>query len=220
MHALVKSEIPEAVVLLREKNYGFGHSNNRAVQEVDAKYLFFLNPDTVLVEEDVLDRLYAFMEERPQTGILAPRICHFSGELQETCRRFPVWYMPLVQRTRFAKTTLGSRYAEKFLMRDVNHDKLRMIDWAQGSALMMSKDFFEELQGFDDQFWMYFEDIDLCRRSWEKGRPVYYHGGITLHHAYGKASDAPGGIVKNVLTNRAAREHIKSWLKYMWKWRK
>ncbi len=218
-HEFVKAHIPNAIVILRDKNYGFGNSCNRGTEEVDAEHYFFLNPDTVLVDESILDRLHAFMRERPWTGIVAPRIHYLTGELQETHRRFPAWYMPIVQRTWLAETKFGRAYADTFLMRERVLKERRLVDWVQGSAMMMSSTLFEELGGFDDQFWMYFEDIDLCRRVWERHRPVYYYPDVVLHHVYGKGSATTGGYFKNFFTNRQLRAHISSWIRYELKWR-
>ena len=217
-HESISAVIPDARIILRDGNYGFGQSSNRAMDEVDAKYFFFLNPDTRLDDPTILDQLFAFMEENPRVGIVAPRIQFYSGEHQETIRRFPRWYMPMVQRTRLGATAFGRRYADRFAMRDARHDVPRMIDWAQGSALFMDAALFKTLGGFDDRFWMYFEDIDLCRRSWEAYRPVYYHPEIVLSHAYGKGSDVAGRYVWNLLTNRVFRAHVLSWMRYTVKW--
>lgn len=218
-HETVREHIPDARIVLRDKNYGFGNSCNRAVKEIDATFFFFLNPDTILVDETIFDRMHAFMQSHPWTGILAPRVEHFSGELQETCRRFPAWYMPFVQRTGLANTAFGKKYTEQFLMRNVPRNGARLVDWVQGSAMCIPSALYKEIGGFDDAYWMYFEDIDLCRRVWEQHRPVYYYPDVVLRHAYGKGSATPGGYVKNLFTNRTLRAHIMSWLKYMWKWR-
>lgn len=218
-HELVKEHLPNATIILRDKNYGFGNSCNRAAQEIDAEFFFLLNPDTILVDDTIFDRLHAFMRERPWTGIVAPRIHHLNGELQETHRRFPKWYMPIVQRTLLANTEFGKKYADHFLMRERVLRDRRLVDWVQGSAMFISSALYKELGGFDDRFWMYFEDIDLCRRTWEHHRPVYYFPDVILHHAYGKASATPGGYIKNLFTNKPLRAHIRSWLRYQWKWR-
>jgi GT2 family glycosyltransferase len=217
-HEFVRSHIPDAIVVLRDANHGMGASSNRGAREVDAKYYFFLNPDTTCPDPAILQRLFAFMEAHPKVGIVAPRIHHMDGTFQETHRRFPAWYMPLAQRTWLAKTARGARYASTFLMRDVRIKKPRMIDWAQGSALFVAADVLRALQGFDERFWMYFEDVDFCRRSWEMYRPVYYHPEIVLHHAFGKGSAVSGNVVKSFAMNRQLRAHISSWIKYLLKW--
>lgn len=209
----------DAVTILRHGDYGFGRSSNRGIREARAQYVLFLNPDTIISDADFFDKLKAFLDANPQAGIVAPRIHHFDGQLQETCRRFPRWFMPFIQRTGLAKTSFGERYASSFLMRDYDHQKVRMVDWAQGSALCISQPLLEELGGFDDRFWMYFEDIDLCRRVWNTGHPVYYFPETHIGHAYGKASAGKRNFVWTTLTNTMARAHIVSWLKYEWKWR-
>jgi N-acetylglucosaminyl-diphospho-decaprenol L-rhamnosyltransferase len=209
----------DAVTILRNGDFGFGRSSNRGIQEARAQYVLFLNPDTVISDDQFFDRLKTFLDANPQAGIVAPRIHHHDGELQETCRRFPRWFMPFVQRTGLGKSSFGERYAATFLMRDYDHQKARMVDWAQGSALCISQPLLEELGGFDDRFWMYFEDIDLCRRVWNTGHPVYYFPETHIRHAYGKASAAKKNFIWNALTNSMAHAHIVSWLKYQWKWK-
>ena len=216
----VHAVIPEAQVVLRDDNYGFGNSCNFGARIVNAKYLFFLNPDTILCEADVIDKLHTFMKSCPRKGIIAPKVTHFSGELQETCRRFPDWYMPVVQRTRYGNTSHGRGYVEQFLMRDYNHERRRMVDWVQGSALLIQSELFYRISGFDERFWMYFEDIDLCRRVWLEGLPVYYYPDVCIQHAHGKASGKERNHLKNILKNRVTREHIKSWGRYVFKWRR
>ncbi|MEK9155501.1 MAG: glycosyltransferase [Patescibacteria group bacterium] len=208
-----------AITVLRNGDFGFGSSCNRGAIETDAQYLLFLNPDTLISDEHFFDNLKTFLDANPQAGIVAPRVHHFNGELQETCRRFPLWFMPFVQRTGLGNTNFGQRYAHRFLMRDYDHLKTRMVDWVQGSAMCIAKPLFDELGGFDDHFWMYFEDIDLCRRVWETGHPVYYFPQTHIRHAYGKASASRKNFLLNLLTNVMAHAHIVSWLKYQWKWR-
>ena len=217
----VTAHIKDAIVILRDGNYGMGSSSNKGAREVSADYYFFLNPDTFLKDSLVLDRLYAFMREHPKVGIVAPRLHYPDGRLQETCRRFPKWYMPFVQRlpsiTRSIKK--WKAYADHFVMKDYDHVTSRMVDWVQGSAFLIDAALFHEVGGFDDHFWMYFEDTDLCRKVWEKGRPVYYVPSVVIMHEYGKGSEAKNGLVRTFLRNKLARAHIKSWLAYTSKWR-
>ena len=210
----------DAVTILRNGDFGFGRSSNRGIREARAQYILFLNPDTVIADDHFFDNLKTFLDANPQAGIVAPRIHHFDGELQETCRRFPRWFMPFIQRTGLGKSSFGERYASSFLMRDYDHQKARMVDWAQGSALCISQPLLEELGGFDDRFWMYFEDIDLCRRVWNTGHPVYYVPEVYIRHAYGKASEGKRHFLWTALTNPMAHAHILSWLKYQWKWKR
>lgn len=218
-HAFVKKHVPEAIVVLRDKNYGFGRSCNRGAREVDAEYYFFLNPDTDVKDLNVIQRLYDFMRSLPRVGIAAPRIRYMDGRIQETCCRFHAWYTPIVQRVPFIPRAFADKHRGYFLMEDFDHSSRRLVDWVQGSAFMMDGALFHQLNGFDDRFWMYFEDVDLCRRSWQAGRPVYYVPDVELFHAYGKESAKIHGVVRGILQNAKTRMHILSWLKYLLKWK-
>jgi len=217
-HSLVKKVLPEAVVILRDKNYGFGHSCNRGAIEVEADYYFFLNPDTIIVDQSFLRQLIDFMKACPAAGIAAPRLRYPDGRIQETCRRFPGWYAPVAQRTSLLSAERTRRYRRHFLMEDFDHSRYRLVDWVQGSAFMIDGALFHELGGFDPRFFMYYEDVDLCRRCWEKGRPVYYVPEVEIQHSYRKESADGRGILASLLKNKMTRAHISSWLKYSLKW--
>lgn len=217
-HVLARTHLKNPIVILRNGNFGMGASSNRGAAEVSADYYFFLNPDTSIKDLHVFDELYGFMKTNAQVGIVAPRLRYLDGRLQETCRRFPAWYLPFVQRTNWFPR-YGERYAHHFLMRDYHHETPRMVDWVQGSALMIPSDLFWEIGGFDSRFFMYFEDTDLCREAWKRGRPVYYLPQAEILHLYGKASAKEKGILANFFKNRMGRVHIASWLKYVWKWK-
>ncbi|TAL51326.1 glycosyltransferase family 2 protein [Patescibacteria group bacterium] len=217
-HAYVKSFVPESIVVLRDRNCGFGSSCNRGAQEIHADYYFFLNPDTRIDDVTVVDKLHAFFKRYPRVGIVAPKILYMDGRVQETCRRFPSWYTPLVQRTSLLDKKKSEVHRRTFLMEDFGHHKRRLVDWVQGSAFMIDGKLFRELGGFDDRYFMYYEDVDLCRQCWERGRPVYYLPEAVVYHAYAKESAKGGGMVSQLLSNRQTRAHIKSWLRYSAKW--
>lgn len=216
---LVDQHLPDAWCLLRNGDFGFGRSSTRGAAQVDAKYYFFLNPDTELIDLTVFDRLYEYLETHQKVAIVAPKILYFDGRLQETCRRYPKIYSPFVQRTSLGQTEFGKRYAAEFAMRDFDHMTDKSVDWAQGSALFMRGDVWKRLGGFDDRYFMYFEDVDLCRRSRLLGYDVIYHPAVQIKHAYGKESAKINNHIKNILMNEMARAHLVSWAKYSWKWK-
>lgn len=217
-HTLVKQHVPEAMVILRDHNHGFGASCNRGAQEIDADVYFFLNPDTRIDDPTIVQTLYDFMRATPQVGIVAPKILYMDGRLQETCRRFPTFLIPLIQRTTLLEEKKATARRREFLMEDFGHHKRRLVDWVQGSAFMVDGRLFHELGGFDERYFMYYEDVDLCRQCWERGRPVYYLPDAVMYHAYAKDSAKGNGLLNQILHNRQTRAHIVSWMKYSLKW--
>ncbi len=215
----VMEQMPEATVILRNDNRGFGFASNRGAHEVEADYYFFLNPDTKVHDETVFDKLHSFMRAYPKVGIAAPLVRYYDGRVQETYRRFPRWFTPLARRTRFANTKRGQLHSKEFMMEGVDHAKARMVDWIQGSAFMIDGKLFHEIGGFDERYFMYYEDVDLCRSCWELGRPVYHLPHAEVSHEYGQGSADKKGVVNSVMSNKLARAHISSWIKYTMKWR-
>lgn len=211
---------PQFSVIQQDENKGFGASHNRGFRACEAKYFFILNPDTIFLKgQHLVRRLYAFMEEHPKAGIVAPKLLYPDGSLQYSCRRFPMFRQPLYIRTQLGQRGRGKRIADHFLMKDFDHASLRLVDWVLGSAMFVRSSVFAEMGGFDERFWMYVEDTDLCRRMWEAGHLVYYLPEVTLEHALQRLSAQVKGVIPSFVKNRYARAHLLSWLQYFWKWR-
>ncbi len=208
-------EFPEAVFLSSGKNLGMGGGNNRGAERATGKFFLILNPDT-LVRPDAVRLLFLGMKEREDIGIMGPKLLNPDGTLQYSCLRFPKVWTPIVRRTSLGR--LVPAYLGRYLMTDFDHETIRDVDWMIGSCLMIRADFYRRVGGFDERFFMYFEDTDLCRRAWRSGlRVVYLPEAVVIHdHARGSARSrwfvAP-------FTSRLAREHIRSWVRYMWKWK-
>jgi hypothetical protein len=211
----IKKRHPEVKSLSSEHNRGMGGGNNLAALGATGEFLLVLNNDT-LVKNDSIKKLIDFYRSRTDAGLLGPKLLYPDGSLQYTCLRFPGILTPLYRRTflgQFAK-----RHLEKFLYMDYDHQAAREVDWVQGSAMLIKRSLFEELSGFDERFFMYFEDIDLCRRIRQAGLKVFYcPEAVMIHdHTRGSANDrwyfAP-------FTNRLSQIHLASWIKYFTKWK-
>ncbi len=210
--------IPDAWVLLREGDHGYGRSMNRGAAHVEAKYYFILNPDTTLPDPDIFNKLWDYMINHPEAGLVGPRVHGFTGELHDTCRRFPAWYMPFVQRSSLKETDFGRTYLQSFLMSDYGHESERAVDWVQGSAMFVNGDLWRQLGGFDDRYWLYFEDIDLCRRVWLAHKKVVYLPSVNIAHLHGRQSAKIRNLIVNLLHTKESRGHLISWFKYLLKW--
>lgn len=216
----LESIFPNTKVFVQNKNNGFGAGHNRACQMFDADYYFILNPDTEFFGDScVLEKMYKFMEENPRVGVLGPKIVYPNGDLQYSCYRFPVFTQPFFRRTIWGQSGKGKKLNDHFLMKDFSHEEVRPVDWLMGSALFIRGRAFKEVGGFDERYWMYAEDSDLCRQLWERHWAVYYYPEVCIRHVHGRASSKVPGIIRALLTNRFARVHLISWLKYFWKWR-
>lgn len=224
--AYIRENLKDVEFIDAGANLGFGRANNLALRRFDAKYYFILNPDVIFTDEKekIIERMYKWMENHPAVGMIGPKLLNFDGSLQFSCHRFAD---PLTQP--LGRLGLHERWNEifekykKFQMSDFNHNSTRPVDWIMGSAMFIRGAAYKEVGGFDDRFFMYFEDCDLCRRFWESGWPVYYVHDISILHGHRRASAAKSAhlfdAIVSIFKNKLTRIHLLSWIKYFLKWR-
>ncbi len=181
-------ELPPWVRLLRmEENAGFAKAQNRGAEASTGDLIVILNPDTTLKEE-FFDKVEAFFEGHADAGLMGPRLLDFSGEVQLSARREVTMITGLLGRTSF----LTRLFPESSLVRSqfpaINESVPAPVDWVSGACMVIRREVFESLGGFDERFFMYFEDADLCRRVREAGWRVYHAPGIEVFHGVGGSS--------------------------------
>ena len=215
---IIKNQFPEVVFIKNQRNLGFGAANNIGVQSVSAKYYFILNPDTKFIQPKTLLRLHNWMEKNKKVGMVSPKLVYEDGALQYNCFRFPKFADKPMRQLKLEKIHPIKKRVDKFLMKDFEHLDTRPVDWVLGSAMFARGDVFHKIGGFDDQYFMYFEDCDLCRRFWKNNSPVYYLHDVVVQHLHQRGSAKVKGLVRSLLLNRLAREHLKSWWRYYKIW--
>ena len=207
---------PNLQIINSSKNLGMGGGNNLGLKEARGKFILILNPDTVL-KSTAIKILYDYLQNNSQALIAGPKLLYPDGILQYSCSNFTKFYTPLLRRTfigRFFKKSL-----RKFLMLDFDHAQVRVVDWLMGSCLLIRRAGWGngEFKGFDERYFMYFEDTDLGKQVAKLDKKVVYQPEAVVIHDHSRASaDNPWYLAP--FKDRLAREHIKSWFKYFAKW--
>ncbi len=206
-------------LLISEKNLGMGGGNNLGIQAAKGEYVLVLNPDTVL-KNNALRILIDYLKNNQGVGIIGPKLLNPDNSLQFSCSRFPKVYTPILRRTFLGKYFAIDR--DHFQMMDFDHNSIKEVDWLMGSALMFRKQI--TLSNgkiweprFDELYFMYFEDTDLCRTAWRKGLKVIYNPEAVMIHDHARQS-AKYPWYKAIFIDPLARRHIQSWIKYFIKW--
>jgi GT2 family glycosyltransferase len=165
------------IKLIKSKeNLGFGRGNNRAVKEASGDYLFLLNPDTEL-KSNSFNELINFYETTENVGIMAPKLVLENGEIQESVKKSP----SLIGA--FKEYIIGVKNAYQQYA-PTSKEPIE-VDMIYGAAWLIKKDLFNELYGFDERFFMYYEDADFCKRLRRKGFKIYYYPGVSIKHLVG-----------------------------------
>ncbi|MDI6778329.1 MAG: glycosyltransferase family 2 protein [Patescibacteria group bacterium] len=214
---MMREEFPEVKFFPHEKNLGFAKLVNRGLKNTAGRFILILNAD-IIVEKKSVDILLQEFKNDPYLGIIGPRLLNFDGKVQFSCFRFYTLPIIIYRRTFLGKFSFAKRKIDKFLYKDKDLEKPQEVDWLMGSAMMTTRKACKNVGLMEENFgFMYFEDVDWCRRFWEKGYKVVYYPHAKMFHYHGKGS-ASQSALKAVVVNKLTREHIKSAVKYFWKY--
>jgi GT2 family glycosyltransferase len=175
------------VAVPRADNLGFAAGVNLAAEQANAPYLLLLNPDAVF-EGPVSQILESWLADHPDVGVAGPKVVNADGSLQATARRFPdvtTWFGG--RSTWLTRQFPGNWFSRRNLVgRDA--DLPIDVDWISGACLMTRRELFRHLGGFDEAFFMYWEDADYCRRVAKAGYRRTYVPLASVRHAAGQAA--------------------------------
>lgn len=204
----LKAAHPELVWREMGGNAGFGAASNAGAALARSAKLVFLNPDTALAPGSLAALAQALDAGELAGAILGCAIVDPDGGVQLSCRRFPNWKTFLAGRFSLLTRLFPSNpWSTDYLMRDFDHRQVRPVDWVSGAAMAMRKATFERLGGFDERYFLYFEDVDLCRRAWQAGIPVVYFPEARVEHLI-------GGSSRKAPYRALAHRHRSMWLYY------
>lgn len=170
-------EFPRVLLIRNEANRGFACANNQGWCASTAKFILFLNSDTV-VDPDILTGLVGFMDTHPDAGAASPRLTRRDGRAQ-----------PFAFGGDPTPGYLLTRGAARIFLRRALHDwelrEVQIVDWVSGACLIARRQALEQVDGFDENFFMYFEDNDLCLRLRKAGWKIYFNPKIAITHLGG-----------------------------------
>lgn len=180
---LLERRFPD-VALLRRENRGYGAGLNAGVEASSGRYVLLLNSDA-WAEKSAVERLVAFAEAHPRAAVVGPRSRHPDGSLQHTVRGFPTLWRLATEYFFLRKLAPRSRALNAFYAAGFTHDEARRAEWVMGYAVLISREAFEAVGGFDEDFFMFSEETDLCRRLWDAGWEVWFTPEAEFTHVGG-----------------------------------
>lgn len=208
--------IPLIKTISSPVNGGFAMGNNLGIKQASGRYIMILNPDIAVVP-NALEKMVSFMNEHQGVGMIGPRLINPDGSVQYSCRRFPNFLTPIYRRTIFGRIPfLANSALTNYLMKDFDHTSTVDVDWLFGACLLIRKSVLDKTGYLDERFFMYFEDLDLCRRFWEQGFKVMYFADVEMVHYHQRLSAEHRGVFG--IFSKGARIHISSGLKYFAKY--
>lgn len=206
---MVADEFPNVIFEGLPTNIGYPKGSNVGIELSKGRYLLFLNADVVVLPNS-LEGLYRYAQVHTDVGAVGPQLKNPDGSIQESAYSFHRMLTPLYQRTPLGRTRWGRREVDRFLMRDWDHLSDRDVPWLMSSCLLVRRQALNDTGVFDERFFVYLADTDLCRRLWLHGWKVRYASSVNFVHYHRRQSAGEW---------RVALTHILDWIRYVRKWR-
>lgn len=195
----VRGRFPDVRVIAQQFRAGFGANHNAVIRATTGRYIYVLNEDTTAADWG-LDRLVAYLDAHPRVAALGPKLVYPDGRRQDSAWRFPT---PLV--SALGLVTLG-----KLGVKQSRGDAPRAVDWVTGAALLLRREALDEVGLFDEDFFLYSEEVDLQFRLRRAGWEVHYVPEVTVVHHESQFSAA----VPERRINEMWRSRHRYWRKH------
>lgn len=197
----IRQNYPQVKIIENKTIRGFAYNNNLGVKNSTGKYILILNPDIILLPSSV-DNLYCYLKQNESIGILVPKLLNVDLSIQFSVRKFINLKILFHRFINKGKDDLKSKVSQDYLLTNLDREKTQPIDWALGAAMLISRKWFDQLKGFDEGYFLYVEDVDICLRNWKLGKQVVYFPESVFIHAHQRSS--------NMGWNKTKLMHLKS----------
>lgn len=177
---MVRQEFAQVTLIANDNNRGFAAANNQGVRQAKGRYVLLLNPDTEFIE-DTLTKVAAKMESDPSIGVLGCQLLNPDGTIQPSVRRFPTVWSQLVILTKLHH--IWPSPLDKYLMKGFDYGHEQGADQVMGAFFCVRREVFDKIGLLDEGYFIWFEEVDFCRRAKKAGyKIVYWPGTRVIHH--------------------------------------
>ena len=202
-------EFQKVKVISENRNTGFSKAVNKGIGETSGKYILILNPDVEIIN-DFYQEIRNLFESNNNIGIIGPKIVYPDGTFQRSVRRLPDLISQIIMFLKLDHIYGGFTSVKRYSLFDFDYNKPQYVDQVMGACFFTRRDLWDKLSGFDERFFIWFEEVDYCLRAKSLGMLTYY---------------APLGPVRHILGKSFSQERLlrkqlwflKSLIYFFWK---
>lgn len=205
---MVREKFPQVDLTASTENLGFAKGNNLAAKKANGKYVLLLNPDTEILD-NALEKMVKFMNNHPECGIAGCKLLNPDLSLQPSVRSFPTFASQVFILLKLHHLFPHSKAMYHYLMQDFDYEKTQEVDQVMGAFFMIRREVIEKIGLLDENFWIWFEEVDYCKRAKNAGWKILYTPEAKIIHHYGQS-------FKQVLNVKKQKDFNKS-LSYYFK---
>lgn len=217
---IISQDFPTVQVIHNVENLGFTRACNCGLAECRGQFILLLNPDTEIMPGS-LNRIVQYMKAHNHVGGLGPQLLYPDGRVQLSCRQFPTYSLMLWEFTGLSMLFPKSRFFGDWRMGHFDHCQPRSVDQPMGACLLIRKSALEEIGVLDEQFKMFFSDVDLCRRLKDAGWEIIFLPTAQVVHDVGSSVQRARGRML-VASHRDCYRYFKKYrvgpVDYLFSW--
>ncbi|MCA0987055.1 glycosyltransferase family 2 protein [Guptibacillus algicola] len=184
----VLEQYPDVILYNPKKNLGFAKANNHAIRNSDSNFVFLLNPDTILFEQ-TLYKMVEYINDSKNKNVAAIgcKLLNTDYSTQASCRKFPTVLSYSFITLKLHHVFPNFKHYKEYLMDDFDYKQVKNVDQIMGACMLIRREVISELNGFDENFWIWFEEVDLCKRIKEKGWDIHFYPFSEMIHYQGQS---------------------------------
>jgi len=184
---MVRAEFPDVRLIANQANRGYTGGNNDGIAAATGRYVMILNPDTRVLD-DALAALVSYADVHPDVGVVGPQLLNPDGSVQSSRRRFPTLMTGLFEST-WLEPLAPRDVLRRYYVLDQPDAAIQEVDWLFGACFLVRREVIQQVGALDEDFFMYSEEMDWCRRIRQAGWKVMYLPEAQVIHYGGKSSD-------------------------------
>ncbi len=178
---MIELDYPEIMLVKNSENMGVAPARNQGLKLANGKYALILDVDMELFE-DTIYKLFYFMENNLDVGLVGSKLVDSDGSLQYSCKRFPKLSTLFLRRIDFLNTVKNSKNLKNHLMIDYDHKEIMDVDYVIGACQFIRREALVKTGLYDDQIFYGPEDLDMCYKMWQNNYKVFYYPKTKIFH--------------------------------------
>ena len=188
-------------IIANNFNAGFAKANNQGLAIAQGKYICFMNPDMELIENS-FEKLVEFMDQTPNAGICTCRLIYGDKTIQPNVKSDPDFGSQMLVLLKLHHFLSWLPCLKKYLRKDFDYSKKQYIEQAMGALIFTRSELMAKIKGWDEEYWLWWEDIELCRRVRDEGQEIVYLPITEIIHYEGKSFAQTRGLSKQKRFNK------------------
>ncbi|MCX6785585.1 MAG: glycosyltransferase family 2 protein [Candidatus Komeilibacteria bacterium] len=201
---MVRHNFPQVNLIASQVNLGFAKANNLALAQSRGKFLLLLNPDTKLIDDSLKDAL-ELMKQKPEIGVLGAKLLNYNLTVQPSVRRFPTLADHLLMLFKLHHLFPLKRY----LALDFDYAKTQAVDQVMGAFFLFSRSLMEQIGKLDEKYYIWFEEVDYCRRAKAAGFKVVYFPQTKIIHYSGASFKQVWNFKRQLIFSRSRLRYLR-----------